>query len=306
MREYTSIYARSDFAPAVTAAYEQACIDDGDGAEFYNAYYAGNIQPILEASADCAQAVKVGLSLANVGADIAFTINDAVESAQEGKYIQGAATAMMGIFAVRSLKVFERAEEGMTVTRGGLEIHYSADLLKKLRTALDHPERYKVMEELRPLIDSGEVTGDMIEQLYNAGILKERRQGLKAYLMEKLGWTSAQAKNHAGHHYFPIIPKELDKPLELKFLRAGLDPNDPEYGVMMDVALHQKIHSGKGWGAGGPWNYNWKRFFEDNPEADADMMLKFLNEKMLPCISKEKKDLPLDDMGWFYNPKTNP
>jgi len=87
-----------------------------------------------------------------------------------------------------------------------------------------------------------------------------------------------------AHHYFCLIKNEGDEPLELKFLEAGLDPNDPLYGEWLDKGLHEAIHQGKGWGLGGPWNFNWKTFFDRNPNATSEDIIDFLENKMKPVL----------------------
>jgi hypothetical protein len=84
------------------------------------------------------------------------------------------------------------------------------------------------------------------------------------------------------------------------FLQAGVDPNWKEYGKLLQYDFHRELHGAglSGWEEGGPWNYQWFRWFRENPtakKADVDGFLKILRS-----IIEEK--VPVDEMDWIYRP----
>jgi hypothetical protein len=110
--------------------------------------------------------------------------------------------------------------------------------------------------------------------LYDCGWLKSKdpRADLIGNLTDKYG---SRPKGSIAQHDCPVSSRQNPN-LELKFLQAGLDPNAAELGRWVPKATHDKWHSGKGFGSGGPFLKVWREFFDDLPEATAEEILDFL------------------------------
>lgn len=52
-----------------------------------------------------------------------------------------------------------------------------------------------------------------------------------------------------------------------------MDPDD--WGRPVSKKLHTLMHTGKGWGRGGPFNHQWERFFSGAPVTGVSPALKF-------------------------------
>ncbi len=94
--------------------------------------------------------------------------------------------------------------------------------------------RFQKMQKLGPLIQNGSISQEAVEFIYTeTKILTESRNQLASNLGTK------PTGNYVAHHYLPVY---YSKNLELKFLQAGLDPNDTRFGTWMDEGFHQRIH----------------------------------------------------------------
>ncbi len=297
--------ARYDFNLAVFDGVLQDAINgDADGADLYNAYYQGNIAPIAEALGDCALAGEIGLSIANVGADVVFTLNDVATHAQAGQWKQAGTTLAMGaVFVGPVMKLAKRTGKKVVIEslEGTFEI--TARVQEALIDVTGAANRAEKMAKLRPLVASGDLGDDFIRWAYeNTALLTESRGQLRRALLAKV--DGRQPAKAAAHHYLPI---HYSEDLELKFLMTGLDPNDVSLGTWMDKKFHLRIHgkglSGQGWGPGGPWNYQWRRFFATAAQTrTAEEVMDFLDE-LKAVISDATK--PVDEMDWPHRPNGN-
>jgi hypothetical protein len=64
----------------------------------------------------------------------------------------------------------------------------------------------------------------------------------------------------------------------MKFVRAGLDPNDPRFTEWVEVRKHIGWH--KGSGPGGDYNQEWAIFFSppNFPDATAEQIITKFNQ----------------------------
>ena len=79
--------------------------------------------------------------------------------------------------------------------------------------------------------------------------------------------------NSIAHHDLPIA-----KRFHENFLLAGLDPNDPAFGRVVDKATHDLWHNGKDIAHGGAFNKVWDDFFQATENATATQILDKLTE----------------------------
>jgi hypothetical protein len=86
-----------------------------------------------------------------------------------------------------------------------------------------------------------------------------------------------------------------------------LDPNDgAQWGRFLKNEVHDAIHAnyknagkrswGDGSGGGGPWNYQWWMFFDENPGASADDIIEFLND--LVVATSDDSIRRVEDVVW--------
>lgn len=61
-----------------------------------------------------------------------------------------------------------------------------------------------------------------------------------------------------------------------KFRDAGLEIED--YKLEVPTAQHRLLPEGINTKGGGDWNGNWQRFFDQNPQANADQILDHLDQ----------------------------
>jgi len=122
-------------------------------------------------------------------------------------------------------------------------------LIPKNGTVLDK------VNALRPLIDSGLVSRQMLEALHRGGYLASKYP--RRELAKNLGGS---LKGFVAHHDYPVT-RELD------FILAGIDINaGASSGRWLPTEFHKKIHNAPGWptsGRGGPWIYQWEKFFRE-------------------------------------------
>jgi hypothetical protein len=73
----------------------------------------------------------------------------------------------------------------------------------------------------------------------------------------------------------------------------------------MPIEFHKMIHGkgtrGQGWGPGGPWNFQWRAFFEDKPLATAEDIFKF-KDNLLKRIS-DRTVTSSKDIKWRFYPQ---
>lgn len=103
-------------------------------------------------------------------------------------------------------------------------------------------------------------------KLVGKGVFKQNKT-YSRYLAREAKKLSgvARPKGTVLHHYLP-----LDKRFEMKFITAGLDPNDPRFTEWVEVGKHMGWHKGA---QGGQFNDEWKLFFDRYPNATAAQIL---------------------------------
>ena len=125
---------------------------------------------------------------------------------------------------------------------------------------------------LAPAIQEGKITRDQVRALYSSGWLKanDPRAGLEKNVKSFLGISRKPPLTDA-HHDLPIE-------FELRFLQAGLDPNQGELGRFINNAKHDTWSWGKKLLGGGPFNQAWRQFFGAHPNATAAEILQFMDD----------------------------
>ena len=113
-----------------------------------------------------------------------------------------------------------------------------------------------------------------MKALYRCGWLKSHDS--RAHLADNLRALRGLSKNPVGkqaHHDLPVT-----KEFELKFLQAGLDPNDGQLGRFVDKAKHKTWSENPGFISGGPFNQAWRQFFKKHESPTTAQILQFMNE----------------------------
>jgi len=307
LNDFRSPWARYDFNNAVfDQALQESLTGDASIDDVIREFNRGQIGSMGEALGHCVTAAEIGLSLVAEPVNWVFTLNDVADHVRVGEYRQ--AGVLLGAGVILSgpvMKVAQRSGKTIVIhsIEGTLEI--SSKLRNVLINITEKVPRYKIMRELAPLIKSGELSQEAIEFIYkNSKLLTESRAGLERNLIAA---GKPRPKGHAPHHMFPVIPNELAEPMELKFLKAGLDPNDAQFGKWLPKNIHDKIHgvgsAGQGWGPGGAWNYQWKQFFERNANPTEGQIRTFL-DKLRGVLDDviDNSSKPLKEYKWPYKP----
>jgi hypothetical protein len=68
-----------------------------------------------------------------------------------------------------------------------------------------------------------------------------------------------------------VLPKAF-KPF---FQRVNI--NIDQYIISIPQSVHLALHSGEGFGKGGIWNWYWRTFSEEHPEASPGEIFEFAN-----------------------------
>jgi len=134
--------------------------------------------------------------------------------------------------------------------------------------------RVALMRLVRQKLEAGELTQEQLNQMVKSGVIpkiskEKQRRGLRSWL------GLANKPGHVAHH-------DLAIQFEDDFLRAGLDPNDPEFGLAVDRKTHTEWHE---WRDkinrfdGGPYNAAWQQQFRqwklDGVVPSAETILEF-------------------------------
>lgn len=102
-----------------------------------------------------------------------------------------------------------------------------------------------------------------------------------------------------AHHDFPVQ-------FELNFLKAVIDINDSiAAGRFLPKEFHKRLHGKgqKGWGRGGPWNYQWREFFSEyeellSPDEMADQIVLF-RDQLRALTADTTQDV--SQINWPYS-----
>lgn len=108
--------------------------------------------------------------------------------------------------------------------------------------------------------------------LVDQGAFQQRKKYSRDFAKILKRSQKPQPPDSVLHHYLP-----LDDRFEIKFLKAGLDPNDPNFTDWADTTKHTGWH--KGSGRGGDYNKAWADFFDplQNPNQTTEDILNELS-----------------------------
>jgi hypothetical protein len=125
----------------------------------------------------------------------------------------------------------------------------------------------KAIDNLKDGVRKAEACGDKEKaDFYRKTI--ELAEARKNSLRNRMGDPPAHMKKAEAHHDLPEAPK-----FQEHWDRVGLDINDPKYGRWVEggpVGDHQK------WSK--EFEKEWDKFFEKNPEASREEILKHMND----------------------------
>ena len=261
---------------------------------------------MADALGDAAFAIETGISILSPATGVVLGLGHVAVAWEDGDAASATAQAALLAFpfaakwAVKTSKPLiiklgrfgdDAAEELV------FPVGESTQLMGDVLRTYAKDGRIAAMRELRPLIENGSIPMGWIDDMYedmgwfrtpekhpkgaDREILKE---GLTKRYGKKPTGTEGQHDLAVGTHRFDN--REID--LTKEFLKRGLDPNDGEYwGRWMKAEVHKAIHannpnagiakSGVGNG-GGPFNYEWWAFFDQNPQATTGEVLALLED----------------------------
>ncbi len=308
LRKTPSIYLRTglviDWAE-ILDAYAAGTAPDADVEQ---ALRNARLGPIIETVNTAKSAYEIGFSFVP-GGDLVVSSNEAERQIVEGNMTGAAVTVgllvapkflhALGKYSLRALK---RVKWDLGVLGTIVWTEEQLKILEDAGIGQITKSRLAKMEALGDSIRSGAITQEQVDILYKAGILELRDSTSRKILGKELKNIGANAQGKVAHHDLPICSEEPD--LQIKFLKRGIDPNKAENGRFLDPEFHQLLH-GKGctgWKYGDPYVFQWDKFFEKRPTADAAAILSFRDELRSLTIQPFKT---ADDLNWPY-PKTTP
>jgi hypothetical protein len=295
------------------AREENPIVGDEDMEALQELATTGQMKFIADTLAVAELAGQVSLSLVNEAGDWALSLPEAVDQWNEGRH--GAAT-------VQALATVLPFVSGRVARLGGRLSCFGpgGDLFREIgpeglraiesvcETCLDvnarAARRVEAMRVLRPAIESGDIDEALIRSLWESGHLVLPEGACYKELAKGLGPRPAGCK---AHHFLPVQTGGKLAPgmrnLQLDFLQRGLDPNDASFGLWVPDHFHDMILHGNQsrWGPGGPWNFQWVKFFETNPGASAIDVLGFMNNLKAKIRDTSKT---IDEIDWEYFPET--
>jgi hypothetical protein len=305
-----------------------------EDAALYQELSQGRYDRIGQALGDIAFALEMGISIASPATGVVLSVSHISDAWRDGETTSAYAQAALLLLPLAA-KFAVRAGKPLTVRLGrfadGVDFVIPPTASKELITALQtiaSGERVVAMRQLRPLIENGEVSADWIELWYKAGWLKftVKKKGvlitegvaigdpykvLEKGILQRQGLAVKPASTRTHHDLalgtHSVNGVEVD--LTLEFLKRGIDPNDGMIaGRFMDIELHRLIHGnirgigksqwGDGNGSGGPFNYQWWKFFDDNKDATSSEILSFVDD--LVEATSDLTARTLDDIAWPY------
>lgn len=206
------------------------------------------------------QAQEVGIRIVFAPVDMVVTVFEAVE----GDRVALAALAV----AVTPIDNVVGVARRIVKAGAQAERIFDAALLPLVRQVLGEKSRVLQLRKARELLQSGQLPAAKWAELVETGafkLSKPRRAARRAKLA-----ADGLSKPPAGkvlHHYMPLE-------FEPNFLRVGLDPNDPQFTVWVDVKKHAGWHSVTP--RGGYFNDEWRRFFvPGQPKSASEILAEF-------------------------------
>jgi hypothetical protein len=271
------------------------------GEDIAAAFNAATLGPMAEVLGDVETALELGFDLASSGSvGLVMSVVNGGSALKNKNFeefgIQVGAALLPGLLelaARRGLRAVLRVagrEISLGTDEGRILAAAWTKELRVLRKRDPGLARVQFMRNLRPRIESGEINPDIIKALYDEGYLRLPAAGeKKKWLSNKDTWDWYEAKDfitlkksmkdrgtkvpdsHAPHHLLPVGSEGFDhEDLSLKFLKAGIDPNDGEFGFAVEKEYHRWMHSEalpwtkvKCEGGGGAYHYQWRKFFDD-------------------------------------------
>lgn len=284
-------------------------LNSGDFQAFYQAWQTGSLGAVADALSDVALAGEIGVSIAAEPADYVLSAAAVSDHLSEGEYAQAGLTGLFAVLPGVSGKLgSELAKRGKVtlrmVTGSNIEITSQAVLDALLETA-DKANRIERMDILRPLIQSGEISSEMVDKLREAGLLKiaikDPNRSISwnyfLHLAENFRVSTGATIDWTKESLHHMLPVEFDN----IFLRSGIDINSAQWGQVLPKRFHFDVlhYAGDTWGPGGPWNYQWREFFRADPIRTQLEVESFL-DSLLDLISDQTKSL--DKISWPYEP----
>jgi hypothetical protein len=344
LQKFRNPLIRTDVQIAVLRL-DQACERVKDGAygeDIAAAFRGATLGPMAEVLGDVETALEMGFDMASAGSlGIVMSVVNGGSALKHKNFeefgIQVAAILLPGV-----LEVAARRGLNAVLRVGAREITLGTDEgrilaaawtkeLRVLRKRDPGLARVQFMRNLRPRIESGEIHPDIIKALYDEGYLRFPAAGeKKKWLSNKEEWDWSETadfitlkksmnevgkkvpKTHAPHHLLAVGSEMPDgEVLTLRFLKAGVDPNDGEFGMAVEKGYHQWLHS-VSWpwteanckGKGGAYNYQWRKFFADRQKEPHGLVeIKEFLADILERTDNFTKRIGPDE--WYYPAPTN-
>ena len=289
---------------------------DPDDAAYFEEVASFRFVRLGDALGKAEFAGELALSL-NEGANIALSLSQATTEWQEGKRVAPAITASMAVIPF-AFKFAKLASKGVDIHMPNGDILTFApeitDVAARGFDLLNRGNRVEAMRVLRPLIESDQITGQMIGDLWDYKWLatKERKAATRE-LERRITEVTGQTKpnNWVAHHDLNFATGGNDPSLmnlQLNFLKRGLDCNDAAIGGLagrfVPADFSQKVlHYTTKAMPRSAWNFQWEHFFVDNPTATSQDIIAFmkqLQEVTSQAITKNWTDLNPYDIAWPY------
>jgi hypothetical protein len=292
-----AVFLRSDLNPADLDWFQVLDNASSDGDDLVNAWRNRTLAPIKETLVGFTETVKFGMSFTLVG-DAVVTTAETGQAVQEGNTVGAAVLVGMALTPEVIEKMWAWCKRTGLKWRcelpGNVTIEFTEGILDALRVIPRNGTPLQKIEALRPLIDNGSITKEHLEAMWRGGYLKSKYP--RKELADNLGGSALMKLKNAPQHDYPVAK-------ELEFLMRGIDINAKSSGRWLPKEFHKLLHgkgtSGQGWGPGGPWNFQWNTFFDQNPNATREQIEDLLNQ--LRSITSDTSKT-LDDIEWPYNP----
>ena len=227
-------------------------------------------------------AVEFGINVIPlIGGTLGFLIDTTkIESdISAGKFGTAGCTALFAVLGVIGDAV--KAGEVIRIKGAAFMDDLSPAGRQAMETALTATTQKGKIASLRGALANGDINVDLVQDLYKSGFLKVNTKSAHYKLLQdalEAGGESYNRAVHIRHHDLPLQ-------FELKFLQAGIDPDEWGRFLLKDLKTHKAFHAGKGWGRGGPWNYQWQQFFDAtggtwffDTERPYESILEFMEE----------------------------
>jgi hypothetical protein len=195
-----------------------------------------------------------GLSMVNEGANIVITLDEL----RQGHW--GAAIGIIPFLPAAMTKIKFVNLAGTPLKEFGQSEAFAVRNAMRIVNAGAAEQRALRVRALGKLYDEGKLTAEQLRStattMYDKGILKIPKARNYDQLEKALPPKPKGMREARRHHDLPVA-----KEFEIEFIAAGLEPND--YGRWIPDAVHKKWSTGKGFGRGGPYGAEWRKFLFD-------------------------------------------